>query len=75
MSGRLYAAGILLFVTLSVCAYWVGIRRGADITKFDSTVVRKPKLNLCHRNELLLEERVSDAALDRGIRPRPDRTA
>ena len=30
----LYAAGILLFVTLSLCAYWVGIRRVTDIAKF-----------------------------------------
>jgi peptidoglycan hydrolase CwlO-like protein len=56
----LYAAGILLFVTLSVCAYWGGVRRGADIAKFDST----PAQSLPQKRALL-EKRVNDAARDR----------
>ncbi len=59
----LYAAGILLFVTLSFCAYWVGIRRSADIAKFasKSDVENQP----LPQKQALFDEQVSDAALDR----------
>jgi hypothetical protein len=62
----LYAAGILLFFTLSFCAYWVGIRRGTEVAKVTSS---KPgeqlQASLADRGSL--EEQLSDAAHEREI--------
>jgi Putative zinc-finger len=61
----LYAAGILLFVTLSFCAYWVGIRRGTETAKFASKPDGERQSELQQR--ALLEKQLSDAARDREI--------
>lgn len=53
----LYAAGILLFITLGLCAYWVGVRHGTDVAK--STPPPQPE------NSASLEEQLSDAAHER----------
>jgi len=50
----LYAAGILLFVALGVCAYEVGIRRGTEVAN-----VTAPPLT---QNQISLEEKLSDAS-------------
>jgi hypothetical protein len=62
----LYAAGILLFFTLSFCAYWVGIRRGTEVAKVTSS---KPvnQLQTSLSNQAALEEQLSDAAHEREI--------
>jgi hypothetical protein len=54
----LYAAGILLFVALGVCAYQVGIRRGTNIVK-----VTAPFPDT--QSQLSLEEKLSDASHER----------
>jgi hypothetical protein len=60
----LYAAGILLFVTLSFCAYWVGIRRGTDTAKLATPKPGRQEQSWLG-DQALLEEQVSDAARDR----------
>jgi hypothetical protein len=62
----LYAAGILLFFTLSFCAYWVGIRRGTEVAKVTSS---KPvnQLQTSLPDRASLEEQLSDAAHEREI--------
>jgi hypothetical protein len=50
----LYAAGILLFVALGVCAYEVGIRRGTHVAK----VTAPPHI----QDQISLEEKLSDAS-------------
>jgi hypothetical protein len=62
----LYAAGILLFFTLSFCAYWVGIRRGTEVAKVTSS---KPvnQLQTSLSNQGALEEQLSDAAHEREV--------
>ncbi len=59
----LYAAGILLAVTLGFCAYWVGIRHGTDVARFASKPDGQSQPAL--HTQALLEEQVSDAARDR----------
>ena len=54
----LYAAGILLFVALGVCAYQVGIRRGTNI-------VRVPAPHPDTQSQISLEEKLSDASHER----------
>jgi hypothetical protein len=62
----LYAAGILLFCTLSFCAYWVGIRRGTEVAKVtSSTPVNQLQASLPDRASL--QEQLSDAAHEREI--------
>ena len=62
----LYAAGILLFITLSFCAYWVGVRRGTDVAKL--TPSRPNAQNEAPlQNQASLEEQLSDAAHEREI--------
>jgi Anti-sigma-K factor rskA/Putative zinc-finger len=51
----LYAAGILLFIALSFCAYQVGIRRGTKSAK-----VAAPYPDT--QNQISLEEKLSDAS-------------
>ncbi len=62
----LYAAGILLFITLSFCAYWVGVRRGTDVAKLTPS---KPNAQdqAPLQNQASLEEQLSDAAHEREI--------
>ncbi len=56
----LYAAGILVFASLSLYAYWAGAHRGADITKLAPT--RPSPLN-----QLSLEAQLSDTGYERQI--------
>jgi hypothetical protein len=62
----LYAAGILLFVTLCLSAYWVGVRRGTDVAKSTSPVpaIQPPSST---ESAASLEEQLSDAAHEREI--------
>jgi hypothetical protein len=64
----LYAAGILLFITLGFSSYWVGIRRGADV----ATTIPDPQNKVSNNSEAngnlpSLEEQLSDAAHERQI--------
>ena len=64
----LYAAGILLFITLGLCAYWVGVRHGTDVAKAKppaTTTQDQDKVALA--NTPSLEEQLSDAAHERQI--------
>ncbi len=56
----LYAAGILLAVTLGICLYQVGMRRGVDTAK----ITIPPSIQ---QNQTSLEAQVSDAAHEREI--------
>ena len=62
----LYAAGILLFVTLCLSAYWVGVRRGSDVAR---STLPTPAVQPRPGNESAtsLEEQLSDAAHEREI--------
>jgi len=62
----LYAAGILLFITLCLSAYWVGVRHGTDLAK--STPPPQPtQAQVAAENPASLEEQLSDAAHEREI--------
>jgi hypothetical protein len=56
----LYAAGILLFVALGVCAYRVGIRRGANVSNIPLT---RPDVQSLSS----LAEKLSDASHEREV--------
>jgi hypothetical protein len=56
----LYAAGILIFVALAVCAYQVGIRRGTNAAK-----VTAPHPDT--QSQSSLEEKLSDASHEREV--------
>ena len=56
----LYAAGILLFVALGVCAYQVGIRRGTNAANVASPSPDTKSL-------VSLEEKLSDASYEREV--------
>lgn len=62
----LYAAGILLFVTLCLSAYWVGVRRGTDVARSTppAPAVQPPSAT---ESAASLEEQLSDAAHEREI--------
>lgn len=62
----LYAAGILLFVTLCLSAYWVGVRHGTDVARSTppSPAVQPPSAN---ESAASLEEQLSDAAHEREL--------
>jgi Putative zinc-finger len=62
----LYAAGILLFVTLCLSAYWVGVRHGADVAKSIS-VNPGSQPPSATENAASLEEQLSDAAHEREL--------
>lgn len=62
----LYAAGILLFITLGLCAYWVGVRRGTDVTK-STPPPQATQAQVATQNPAPLEEQLSDAAHEREI--------
>ena len=62
----LYAAGILLFITLCLSAYWVGVRHGTDVAKSTPPApATQPKV--AAENPASLEEQLSDAAHEREI--------
>ncbi|HWO32565.1 MAG TPA: hypothetical protein VNO32_27525 [Candidatus Acidoferrum sp.] len=54
----LYAAGILLFVALGVCAYQVGIRRGTNMVKVTAPLPDT-------QSQISVEEKLSDASHER----------
>lgn len=56
----LYAAGLLLFVALGVCAYEVGTRRGPSVGKIP--IARQES-----QGQVSLEEKLSDASHEREI--------
>lgn len=61
----LYAAGILLFVTLCLSAYWVGVRHGTDVARATSApAVQTPSAT---ESAASLEEQLSDAAHEHEI--------
>jgi hypothetical protein len=62
----LYAAGILLFITLCFSAYWVGVRHGADVAQSTppARAVQPPPSN---ESATSLEEQLSDAAHEREL--------
>ncbi len=62
----LYAAGILLFITLGFCAYRVGMRRGTDVAK-STQPVAATQAQVALESPSSLEEQLSDAAHEREI--------
>ena len=62
----LYAAGVLLFITLSLSAYWVGVRHGTDVAKATPPAA-KTQAQVAHESPSSLEEQLSDAAHEREI--------
>jgi len=62
----LYAAGILLFVTLCLSAYWVGVRRGTDVAK-STPPVSTTQTPATADIAASLEEQLSDAAHEREL--------
>ena len=62
----LYAAGILLFVTLCLSAYWVGVRHGTDVAK-SAPAAPTTQIQVATESAGSLEERLSDAAHERAI--------
>ena len=62
----LYAAGILLFITLCLSAYWVGVRHGTDVAKSAPPAQATPA-KVASENPASLEEQLSDAAHEREI--------
>jgi DNA repair exonuclease SbcCD ATPase subunit len=61
----LYAAGILLFITLGLSAYWVGVRHGTDFAK--ATPPPASTQIPATQSASSLEEQLSDAAHEREI--------
>jgi len=62
----LYAAGILLFVTLCVSAYRVGVPHGSNLAK-STTLGLPPQSEVEKESPASLEERLSDAAHEREL--------
>lgn len=62
----LYAAGILLFITLCLSAYWVGVRHGTDVAK-STPPPQATQVQVATENPASLEEQLSDAAHEREI--------
>jgi Anti-sigma-K factor rskA/Putative zinc-finger len=62
----LYAAGILLFITLGLSAYWVGVRHGADVAK-STPPPTTTQLPPGTETAASLEEQLSDAAHEREL--------
>lgn len=67
----LYAAGVLLFITLGLSAYWVGVRHGTDAAKATGPATPIPgttsRDQVALENPSSLEEQLSDAAHEREI--------
>jgi hypothetical protein len=62
----LYAAGVLLFITLCLSAYWIGVRHGTEVV----TSIRPattPPTQVANQSAASLEEQLSDAAHEREI--------
>ena len=59
----LYAAGILLFVALSVFTYRVGVHRGTNVAKINPA----PSMPSHSLDQTMLEAELSDASHDRAI--------
>ncbi len=57
-----YAAGILLFIALSLFAYRVGLRRGSDMAK---VAISPPPAHRAVQDESALEAQLSDASHER----------
>jgi len=62
----LYAAGILLFVTLWLSAYWFGVRHGTDVAK-STPPPQATQPQVATEKPASLEEQLSDAAHEREI--------
>lgn len=62
----LYAAGILLFITLCLSAYWVGVRHGTDVAK-STPPAQATEARAAADAPASLEEQLSDAAHEREI--------
>jgi DNA repair exonuclease SbcCD ATPase subunit len=62
----LYAAGILLFLTLCLSAYWVGVRHGTDVAN-SAPPPQAAQVQVATENPASLEEQLSDAAHEREI--------
>ena len=62
----LYTAGILLFITLCLSAYWVGLRHGTDVAKA-TPAPQATRAQVATENQAPLEEQLSDAAHEREI--------
>jgi DNA repair exonuclease SbcCD ATPase subunit len=62
----LYAAGILLFITMCLSAYWVGVRHGTDVAK-STPPPQATQVQVATENPASLEEQLSDAAHEREI--------
>jgi anti-sigma factor RsiW len=62
----LYAAGILLFFTLCLSAYWVGVRHGTDAAK-SAPPPQATQVQVATENPASLEEQLSDAAHEREL--------
>jgi hypothetical protein len=62
----LYAAGVLLFITLGLSAYWVGVRHGTDVAKSTPPPLAT-QAQLASQSASSLEEQLSDAAHEREI--------
>ncbi len=62
----LYAAGILLFITLCLSAYWVGVRHGTEVaTSIQPATTPSPQV--VGKTAASLEEQLSDVAHEREI--------
>jgi hypothetical protein len=62
----LYAAGVLLFITLGLSAYWVGVRHGTDVAK-STPPPSATQAQVAPQSPSSLEEQLSDAAHEREI--------
>lgn len=63
----LYAAGILLFITLCFSAYWVGVRHGTEEAKSSPPATAIAPTQAVAESAGSLEEQLSDAAHEREI--------
>ena len=63
----LYAAGILLFITLCLSAYWVGVRHGTDVAKSNPAPPTTTPPPSSSEAAASLEEQLSDAAHEREL--------
>ena len=63
----LYAAGMLLFLTLGFCAYWVGMRRGTEVATKQIPSTSGAKALTVLPRQSSLEEQLSDAAHEKEV--------
>jgi DNA repair exonuclease SbcCD ATPase subunit len=62
----LYAAGVLLFVTLCLSAYWVGVRHGTEVARSTPPAPAAQRPSATESADSL-EEQLSDAAHEREL--------